>query len=137
MKRILLLFAFCPVLALAAGVAESAPVWNGREDFENGITTLHNPATPMAAEASVLRPDPMWRIGGEDDPAGTLFGLVTDARPTPAGTTWLLDSVLLDRKMPLERRADERPRTRVGPAPGVTGRTRAPRRRCPRREPPA
>ena len=94
MKRILLLFAFCPVLALAAGVAESAPVWNGREDFENGITTLHNPATPMAAEASVLRPDPMWRIGGEDDPAGTLFGLVTDARPTPTGTTWLLDSVL-------------------------------------------
>ena len=87
--------AWLPLLttSLLASVAPAAPVWQGHEGAEDGILTIYNPAEPVSAAVTV-QPKAQWRIGGEDDPAETLFGLVTDARRKPDGTTYLLDAVM-------------------------------------------
>ena len=84
---------FSRMAAINAGTALAAPTWQGREGYEDGILTIFNPATPVN-QPSVVKPEPQWRIGGDDDPAETLFGLITDAQRRPDGTTYLLDAVL-------------------------------------------
>lgn len=80
-------------LTLTAVTGLAAPVWQGHRDQEDGVLTVYNPATPLD-EPSVIKPEPQWRLGAEDDEAETLFGLITDARRTTDGTTYLLDAVL-------------------------------------------
>jgi len=80
------------VFVLTAMAVVAAPIWQGHEDYEDGVLTVYNPATPLN-EPSVIKPEPQWRIGDEDE-AETLFGLITDARRTDDGTTYLLDAVM-------------------------------------------
>lgn len=80
-------------IILTAMTALAAPTWQGHEDYEEGILTIYNPTTPLN-EPSVITPIPQWRIGGDDDEAETLFGLITDAQRKSDGTTYLLDAVL-------------------------------------------
>jgi len=80
-------------IILTAMTALAAPTWQGREDYEEGILTIYNPSEPLN-EPSVITPEPQWRIGGDDDEAETLFGLITDAQRKPDGTTYLLDAIM-------------------------------------------
>ncbi len=78
------------ILILTAMTALAAPAWQGKEDYEDGILTVYNPNQPLN-QPSVIKPEPQWRIGDEDE---VLFGLVTDAQRAQNGTTFLLDAVL-------------------------------------------
>ncbi len=89
-SRLVLLLAS---IALAATCA-AAPSWLGFETQENGIPVVMNPAVPMDDGLQVLAPEPMWRIGGDDDPAGTLLGLITDADVDDEGNAYVLDATL-------------------------------------------
>ncbi len=85
--------ALLTILILLAANALAAPVWQGHEEIQNGVLTVFNPAKPINPPA-VLKPVPEWRLGGDDDPNETLFGLVTDAQRNADGTSYLLDAVL-------------------------------------------
>ncbi len=78
------------VLILTAMTALAAPAWQGHEDYEDGILTVYNTGGPTD-QPSVIKPEPQWRIGDEDE---VLFGLVTDAQRAHNGTTYLLDAVM-------------------------------------------
>ena len=81
------------IMTFVAITTFAAPTWQGHEGQENGVVTVYNPAEPMN-EPSVIKAKPQWRIGAEDGEADVLFGLVTDARRTPDGRTYVLDAVL-------------------------------------------
>jgi len=79
------------VTILLSTCAFAAPVWQGRQEIEDGILTVFNPADPVNPPA-VITPEQQWRLGGDD--TETIFGLITDAQRAPDGTTYLLDAIL-------------------------------------------
>jgi len=81
-------------IILVAAVAVAAPTWLGFESEEEGVRAIYNPEAPVQAEVDVIEPEQMWRIGGDDDPAGTLLGLITDAAVDEDGVAYILDSTL-------------------------------------------
>ena len=81
------------VIALAAATP-AALSWLGHEAEEDGVTAVMNPAAPVQPAESVVTPEPLWRIGGDDDPAGTLLGLITDVDVDEDGVAYILDSTL-------------------------------------------
>ncbi len=77
--------------ALSGLAAQAAPAWDGSITQEDGWQVVNNPARPLGGE-KVLRPQPLWRLGGEDEEV--LFGLVEDAVVDDQGYSYLLDTVL-------------------------------------------
>ena len=81
------------ILTQAATVA-AAPTWLGFETEEEGVLTVMNPDAPMIDAPRVMTPEPLWRIGGDDDPQDTLLGLVTDTDVDEDGNAYVLDATL-------------------------------------------
>jgi hypothetical protein len=77
--------------ALSGLKAKAAPVWDGSITQEDGWTVMNNPASPMEGD-TVIQPEPLWRLGGEDE--DVLFGLVEDAVVDEQGNSYLLDTIL-------------------------------------------
>jgi len=79
-------------VVVSAASAVAAPDWQGTIDQEDGWQVVNNPAEPME-EDQVIRPQEMWRFGGDDE-EDILFGLIEDAVVDEEGNAYLLDTVL-------------------------------------------
>ncbi len=102
------------VLAFAVVHAES---WSGREVVIDGNTHVKNPATPVE-KPSEIQLQELWRIGGDSDAEGELFGLITDIGVHPSGDVYLLDMQLAEVKVFDEDGAYLRTIGREGEGPG-------------------
>lgn len=95
--RALLLSSWFFPLALVSGwggvpLARAAD-WQGTEVVEDGVTHIRNPADPMEA-AVTLKPDELWRLGGESEDEAEIFGRVDGALVDEAGQCYFLDTQL-------------------------------------------
>ncbi len=80
-------------ILLLATACVAAPTWLGFETLEDGVPTVRNPESPVYGE-TLLEPEQLWRIGGDDDPEETLLGLITDAVVDEDGVTYILDATM-------------------------------------------
>ena len=75
------------------GAQAGAKAWQGREETRGGVLHVMNPAEPAAGEAS-LRPQELWRLGGESEADEELFGRLDAILVDEKGEIYLLDSQL-------------------------------------------
>ncbi len=71
----------------------AAPSWNGTTGTENGWPLVSNPGQPMQGDEIIIAEE-VWRLGGDDDPQETVFGLIGDGLVDEQENTYLLDTIL-------------------------------------------
>ncbi|MCB9512990.1 MAG: 6-bladed beta-propeller [Candidatus Krumholzibacteriia bacterium] len=84
------------ICLLLAGPA--AADWQGSMGQENGVTVVHNPATP-AQGAKTLELKPTWTLGGDTDDEDEFFGLIARIVADDDGNLYVLDAQLNEVKL--------------------------------------
>lgn len=89
-------------LAVAGGLIGVSPVtaggWQGSQETRDGVTTVHNPGTGFKKQKSIALEE-LWRVGGDSDDEGQLFGVISDIDIDDDGNVYLLDSQLNEVKI--------------------------------------
>ena len=97
-RRIPWVPAILVLAVLTVGDPASAGVWKGQETTENGVVHIQNPAEAVDKPITVTLKE-QWRVGGESEEEGELFGLITDIGVHPSGEVYLVDRQLSEVKV--------------------------------------
>jgi hypothetical protein len=83
---------------LFGSTATRAAEWKGSTETVDGIEYAHNPAEPMDGATSAELTE-LWRIGGDSDGEGELFGVINRVKTDESGNVYLLDQQLNEVKV--------------------------------------
>ncbi|MEZ4650978.1 MAG: 6-bladed beta-propeller [Candidatus Eisenbacteria bacterium] len=94
----MLSLATLPLAILAVATSADAADWKGTEETRDGVVHVMNPAQPMLPEVT-LKPQELWRIGGDTDAEGEFFGVINQVTTDSDGNIYLLDLQLNEIKI--------------------------------------
>ena len=94
----MLSLATLPLAVLAGVTTANAADWKGSEETRDGVLHVMNPAQPMLPEVT-LKPQELWRIGGDTDAEGEFFGVINQVTTDSDGNIYLLDLQLNEIKI--------------------------------------
>lgn len=94
----MLSLATLPLAVLAGVTTANAADWKGSEENRDGVLHVMNPAQPMLPEVT-LKPQELWRIGGDTDAEGEFFGVINQVTTDSDGNIYLLDLQLNEIKI--------------------------------------
>jgi hypothetical protein len=84
-----------PALGLFVVSSASAGEWAGRVEMIDGVEQVMNPAESIEP-ASTVALEELWRIGGDSDAQGELFGVINQIATDADGNVYLLDQQLCE-----------------------------------------
>jgi hypothetical protein len=67
--------------------------WKGQIETVDGVEQVMNPATAMEAPATIALEE-LWRVGGDSEGEGELFGVISQVAMDADGNVYLLDQQL-------------------------------------------
>jgi hypothetical protein len=104
-------------IAAAAWTSIRADSWDGREIVKDGVRHVVNPAKSSEPPATV-RLEELWRIGGDDEEEGELFGVIRGVTTDNDGFVYVMDYQLAEVKMFSPEGEFVRTLARQGEGPG-------------------